>query len=418
MRKLQTAITGTAGDSFLLAASPVSRAMMVGQLKRDALWLAGQCDQLFIVAHSQGCAVSYLALCEALPAELRKVTWIGSGLRKLEILRAAERRPGSVLAGWAVAVLPLTVWFLVVRPSLGWTWEVGVTNLLVALACVGSYIVGLMTLIWGLRVGATSLWLRLWADLNVGLTEIFASHDPVPNGPLFDDNPSEYLKVDTREVRNRASLVSDHTAYWGNIEEVVLPLGLEIAKAIGLPVDHLLHSDDQRLKGGIKRRHHRVNSLIALRCVVFAGGAWLVQANWSHWTDLAVIAANQASGFVSDFAVQVREFKAPFQMLLVDLAVMLGSFISVTIAWRLWDLHEQQALLMRDQPNKAAVGLLTWVMVACASAPSVSASSAVFGPTGTGIAIALLSVVPLLFAFLSMANTKTAFDPAQTPKQT
>ena len=41
MQALRHILTGTLGDSFLLTASPTSRATMVGQFKRDLAWLAG-----------------------------------------------------------------------------------------------------------------------------------------------------------------------------------------------------------------------------------------------------------------------------------------------------------------------------------------------------------------------------------------
>ena len=219
---LQSAIVGALGDSYLLVASPVSRAMIVARCKNNLQWLCDRCDKVLLVAHSQGCAVSCLALTESLPSELREVTWIGSGLRKLEILRAAERDDTTVTAGWLVATMPFVLW-----SQISAILETGLSegNVFVTVLAIGAYLFGIIRLVLILRVGATAAWVRLWQALDVRLSEIYATHDPVPHGPLFDQTTAQHGELPAQPVNNRASWVGDHTSYWRNIEEVVSTAG-------------------------------------------------------------------------------------------------------------------------------------------------------------------------------------------------
>ncbi len=67
-------------------------------------------------------------------------------------------------------------------------------------------------------------WMR-WVD-------IYASADPVPNGPLLDDfEPKDVL---TTEITNVGSALKDHTAYWKNTDEFLPRVAIELIEKAGL----------------------------------------------------------------------------------------------------------------------------------------------------------------------------------------
>ncbi len=409
MRALQSALVGSLGDSFLLVSSPVSRAMIVAQCKRDLHWLAQRCDEVFVVAHSQGCAVSYLAMCESMPDEVTEVAWIGSGLRKLEVLRALQRDNVAAIGGWLTATLPFVGYGLIERLVNGhWTWADTPYQMFFTLLTGLAYLMGIGILVWATRGGATPLWLRMWADRGVRLMELHASHDPVPHGPLFDEDSAEAALIHSHEVRNRASVLADHTSYWRNIEEVVLPLALRIAAAVGVPVAGLLAHDGPWLSAGVKRRHLRVRVLMLLRTVWFAGCVALLWRAGSQWVSLAGVAASQASDLLFGNG-DLSALGPPARRLLPDLLLWMGlPFFGLMLGWRLWDEHEQRALLLRKRPSGGYETLVFTLMLGAMAAPCVAAAQLDLGHT-----IAVLVGIPFVLAmtYSSLGGAAKAFLP-------
>lgn len=68
LRRLQQRISASLGDSYVLVTRPVEAAAIVGRVRRDLAWLAEQCDQVVVVAHSQGGAVLNEVLRQELAA--------------------------------------------------------------------------------------------------------------------------------------------------------------------------------------------------------------------------------------------------------------------------------------------------------------------------------------------------------------
>ena len=416
MRGLQSTLVGTLGDSFLLVSSPVSRAMIVAQCKRDLDWLAARCDRVFVVAHSQGCAVSYLAMCESLPEAVSEVTWIGSGLRKLEVLRTLQRDNVAAIGGWLTATLPFVGYGLLAQLVKGrWTWTDTPYHMLFAVLTALAYLMGIGILVWATRGGATPLRLRLWNERGVRLTELHASHDPVPHGPLFDEGSAEAPLIRSQKVRNNASVLGDHTGYWRNVEEVVLPLALRIAAAVGVPVSSLLAHDPQWHASGVTRRHQRVTALMLLRVLWAAGCAALVWRGWADWASFAGWAAGQAPGLLMGGS-DLSALAAPARRLLPDLLLWMGlPLFGLSLGWRLWEEHEQRALLLRKRPSGLYETVLVTLMLSAATVPVAWAlerntAGALIGP------FALAFVVAMLYA--SLGGAEKAFLPVtlRSPK--
>ncbi|MBX3733759.1 MAG: hypothetical protein KF791_14335 [Verrucomicrobiae bacterium] len=402
-RSLQSSMVGALGDSYLLVASPVSRAMIVGRCTRNLEWLCDRCDTVLLVAHSQGCAVSYLALTSSLPAELREVTWIGSGLRKLEVLRSAERDDTIVTAGWMVATMPFVLWSQITAiQENGLSWG----NVIVTLLAVGFYLYGIVRLVLILRVGATAAWFQSWQTLGVRLSEIYATHDPVPHGPLFDQTTARHGELPSQPVNNQASWVSDHTAYWRNTEQVVLPLGLRIAAALGVPVDRLLASDSDLLARATRRRTHRVQALVLLRAITLLGGIgliWLEADPFVHAGRALMAWAAGTIGFDAGTGTGVSQV---LWACMRTAAWVVLPWLALVTAWRGWEAHEQRCVLLRRPPSSFIEFALVAVLVAAAAVPAGRAAAVAWGDPGAGAAIAVILVGSIFVAVMYVLSAQ------------
>lgn len=413
MRSVQSALIGTLGDSFLLVASPVSRAMIVAQCKRDLLWVSSQCDKVLLVAHSQGCAVSYLALCEQRPAELVEVSWVGSGLRKLEALRTAERNPRSLGLAWLVGTMPILVWGLAHDLWVRARWDGAGSR--VFWLCLFSlfFLIGLLHLLKPLRSGATRIWLDAWQALKLRIFDIYATDDPVPNGPLAEHSAAADAQIIPCEVRNLASCTGDHTSYWRNLEEVTLPLALRMAEAMRMPLKQLVDGDEARLAAGIRRRHHRVRWRIILQTLIGLGGVALVFSRWDLWADLARIAAQP--GLVwklvidTGTAVDPEPLMPALRELLPELLVWLVlPLAALALIWNGWEAHEQRAWLMRDEPDSWLEMLIMLGLTAAALTPAARAAATQIAAPGAGaLAMAYVLLAGVFVAIMYVLAVKS-----------
>jgi len=373
MRAVQATLVGTLGDSLLLVSSPVSRAMIVGQCKRDLQWLADRCEQVHVVAHSQGCAVSYLALRETLPGAVREVSWLGSGLRKLEILRGAERDPKQVKWGWVAATMPFVVGATGYNLVSQWSWSALVT-LLVSL---GAYLIGLLVLIDLKTTHSLSESIKRWPGLR--LHDVYASSDPVPNGPLFDSGTAAPDTLHPLQVHNLASWFGDHTRYWRNLEEVVLPIAWRISAALGVPTAQLLPGDADWFKAGTRRRQYRVQALVWLRNIVLAGGGWVLLCDLANWRTLGGSALDQAWAWGWGNGVDAQSITSPLRVVLPELVWwVLLPYAVLMLAWRGWELLDQRAFLARTRSS----GFLEWLL-------AMAMSAAILTPVSRAVALSL-----------------------------
>ena len=399
---LQSAILGTLGDSCLLVGSPVSRAMIVERCARDLRWMNERCEHLFVVGHSQGCAVSYLALGEHLPDTLREVTWIGSGLRKLEALHDAERDDTLILAGWCMAALPWVLWSQTTTIH-----ESGLSTgtLIVTLVAAAFYVYGTWRLLNVLRVGTTAIRLREWHTKGLRLSEVYATADPVPQGPLFDVTSQEHFPLPAKRVHNCGSWLSDHTAYWRNIEQIILPMGLKIAAALGVPVERLLADDTLLLERAEARRVHRVRALVTLRLVTIVGAVavlWLESATLTEAASALMAWASLSDGL-------------PMQAVLAclpALAWIILPYLGLVLAWHAWERLEQRSFLLRAEPSALLESFLVGAMVTASTLPIGGAAMLLWHEAPPQIIIAQIAVLAIfcaVFYVLAMQSPQKAF---------
>lgn len=298
---LQRGLANGLGDSYVLVQSPFQYTAMVGRVQRDAKWLADQCDHVVVIAHSQGAAVTYDAMRSPpdRPEQVSLLITFGQGLRKLRSLAALHRTSLLTWAGrgfWALfgisslclmllglsaivvgcqAVrcdgLPLPAdisIFEAVRAELGSRWG------LIGLAAVGAVFVSQLLIFSLAQSGDKRLESALEGELKkMGLApgtfewlDLYASADPVPNGPLVTAG-AEPPGFQTRQVRNLGSTIVDHSRYWQNPMEFVTMVVVRTALVAGWRLDSAWDGDEARIKAAYAMRNQRVSVLTGFRLI-------------------------------------------------------------------------------------------------------------------------------------------------------
>lgn len=337
---VQRVMARTIGDSHVLLGSPMQAAAILNQVRRDLGWLSGRCNKVVMVAHSQGAAVAYKALDGNTFAKLELLMTYGSGLGKLTEVQAVQGLEQRWHA-WMVPIG--TFLFAVSAPSALSAFQniggdkkiafvgggvflvaMGLVSLIVTLEMflepnkppwfekVKERISSLVMLLWigggvviwlavfwesalGILFGA-SLVLMMWRSEEMyelrqstrcllaqrqgaSWLDIYASADPVPNGPLVNDK-SENLR--TVQVHNFGSWLFDHTAYWRNYDGFVSLVAIELTRVGGHDISHLRRGDCERLAQATDRRRWRVAWLQGARLAAVAGSLWACALSWKH----------------------------------------------------------------------------------------------------------------------------------------
>lgn len=216
---LQARLSGTFGDPYVLAASPIRFGAMVSQVQRDLRWLRDHgCGPIAVVAHSQGTAIAHAALWSERDPPVGLFVTYGSAISKLHLLRSVLGRGARLFVGGILS----TAGIAVLTASLVLLWLYGRDPLLFLPTAVGIglYLAGIFVPVTGAsELHARDLRLPELAARGVSRWfDYFATADPVPDGALpFPDRPG----FRSRSIRNRDSLLRDHTTYWENREEFV-----------------------------------------------------------------------------------------------------------------------------------------------------------------------------------------------------
>jgi hypothetical protein len=313
-------LTGTLGDSYVLLESPVQNAAARRALHRNIDWLAGRCDTVIVVAHSQGAALARLALAERTHPKVHLLVTFGSGVAKLEEL---EERSTGRLARTVQAILAVSLLGVALLPralsqmedddlrSLVWT---AFFMMPVALVLAAMTVVRRALEDWPTRAAALSLAPLDWIDY-------WATSDPVPNGPLARDGVVDRLQ--SVKLTNRISWLSDHSSYWENRDEFVLPLLVELDRRAdaGLFVDGRPGPIPS-----IPGRRARVAVLAAARAVTGLMAAPL--ALFAFREQLAVFGQEAILRPLAD-----RPLTRPVSELLTGLGSLAGAVIGPLVDW-------------------------------------------------------------------------------------
>jgi hypothetical protein len=413
-RWIQLALSASIGDSYLFTANPIVESAIVTRVQRDIEWLAVRCDEVVVVAHSQGAAIAYEAIQqwtwrECVPKPLKRLITYGSGLRKLFELKSALRR-----SAWAEP--SQWTFFVVVALLLSGALAlllvllfVGQVSVLGALA--GGIVVYLFLL--GLMMAAAENLKRRPTLLPVTWDDLYASHDPVSSGPIcveagetppprgpLDESGDPVLAfyLRQRDVVNRCSAVGDHTSYWSGLDDFVARVVTRLLAVSSIQV-HSLTPDWLDVAGD--RRQWRVRFLSGCRAVAAIAAITVF------------LSTSQSSGFLAEIGRSTKEFarespgwvnSGPIQVVAAAAADALVGATAVGLAvglcvyllyafgrlgWTMWERQElnQFFFMMGYAPR-------------------------VVGPTVLGLAwLALIGFPHVASAFLRRAALDTPFSP-------
>jgi hypothetical protein len=112
---VQRVLSGTVGDSMILLASPVQRAAIVDRVHDAYRWLVRmRCDEVVIVAHSQGAAIAHEMLRSRDCSKVGLFVSLGSGLRKLKEIESVMEEGSPILwfASLSSTALVITIYML------------------------------------------------------------------------------------------------------------------------------------------------------------------------------------------------------------------------------------------------------------------------------------------------------------------
>jgi hypothetical protein len=267
------------GDAYLFCLDGPARGAMKQRISRDLAWLLDRCDQVAVVAHSQGAALCHDVLSgvnelrPGRPVDL--FVTVGSGVRRLYGMRELYRNQQLQALGWqgVLAALASTVGLLVAGIGLAvgsGSWPAvlagGVLVLLGAAwqVRVHGKIAGQVTKpLPKLALPATSA--NAWIDY-------YATADPVPNGPICTD-AKEPGRVDVEScvVHNYRSVSEDHSGYVDNTDQVLTRLALHLADSANTGL--ALKFTDPTVRDGWRWRRWRTMCRSIARDLLLGSGA-------------------------------------------------------------------------------------------------------------------------------------------------
>ncbi len=287
-------LAGSFGDLLVLVRSPIRFAAMAERVRQDIDLVGRRCDEMFVVAHSQGSAVAWHAIRRvaaaraaagqgAPPPTLTRFVSFGQALRKLKALYrfSTEGEPwrtvATTLASAITVLLAGVAWFAgsAFATALGGTapdpgWVMSVAYLL------SGAVLLLMPLAVIVRYNEVKTQEKLADELDAvqrgmgadfGWVDLWASADPASNGPLFDDLPAG---VASHRIRNSASTLFDHSTYWSNITEFVTAIVLLAAHRTGPTGISAPVWVPDRLRAAARTRNRRVTMLAVGRIIFFS----------------------------------------------------------------------------------------------------------------------------------------------------
>lgn len=366
---LERAMTGVLGDGYVFVTDDLQRRAILERVRRDLRWLLARCRKVVVVCHSQGAAITRTALegtTEGRSPQLDSIVSLGAGLKILDTLVEYLHDPRAMRAGWAAIGGAVA---LVAGAAFGFGSGVGAPILLT----------GLVALVYGGVKAAELLAGDPLFPPNVGMVghwhDYYAAHDPVPFGPIVDENKPSYT---SHRVYNRDSVVSDHTTYWENADEFVGPLARHLAKAAGFaPVASLLPDDAEVLERAGALRAARVRALVITRWVL---GACAVALSVAFSLEIAQAASWAAAWLMSRFSADAPETALPAAILgsaLPPIFPILAYLAVLVPLWRVWGSRELAAVIRRDA-NARRTGWFAVHVFSTAAAVAISTALAVW----------------------------------------
>jgi hypothetical protein len=369
VKGVQRTLVETLGDSLVFTKEEIDSAQIKTSVTKDLEWLFTQCEKVAVIAHSQGAAVSHTVLSERArhkqpPIDL--LITFGSGLRKLFELRKT-RSTLHLTLGWLVVFgFTLDLISIFVSPGASpFSVAMRVGGLALAIAGIGPIFMLVTSDSPELINKVNESWRHslTWEDF-------YASHDPVSNGKLFLISGAPLV---SKRIHNRASIYTDHTTYWDNVDDFVGRVIHELTK-----LSQLRSSiDEEKLKEATAdatlQREWRVGWLQfgrAVLSVLFVAVAWrsavFLSPFLSRTLPLAAVPVSLAAGVAgSAIAIQLE-------------------YLMLRGAWRWWDATDGNRLFAREPYEDRCLAFLFFAIV-LGGTIGLAGSASVFPWTRQGV---------------------------------
>jgi hypothetical protein len=182
--------------------------------------------------------------------------------------------------------------------------------------------------------------------------DLYASADPVPNGPTQLRGGSDATKFKSIRIFNLGSSFADHTAYWDNLDGFVLPVVRACAETVESSWKNELPPESPEIK---RRAAWRVGWLRLARATVYL--SWLVAgaALWSFHGNAVPLPFKLPSWLPSIVPTTAR-------LMLFAAGIIVAASVSfgiVRFVWKRWVRAEQQMVL----GHQAIDGNAFWPLV-------------------------------------------------------
>lgn len=445
VKGLANNLSGSFGDLMILVRSPVRFAAMAEQVRSDIDDMYIRCDQVIVLAHSQGSAVSWHAIRRTadrkpeIRSQIALFMSFGQAFRKLKSLYRVHRSSGReqmtflglatlstillVLAGWQGAgVLGELV---KTQFNLGAVWGHIGSNVIWFGAAVAVVLLMQEVLVGLARandIGAEGEVLEEIKDVQKALPgfrwmDLWASADPAPNGPLLTNLPTG---VESYKIRNVGSTILDHAIYWSN--RTVFVSAVAFAAASLAPPSPIGTRDliPEPLRAAAKVRGRRVTMLLAGRVLFFTA---LVTAIWGvrhHLWDwgAAILTWLDSLPLPDWFGTQDPSTVTG----LVAAAVIA---ISGLIVWLLtikgWDAiigADEAAFFAREPARGWTAGAVVWLLVAILLPTGAMVGLSIYLANWLVlVAYILIAAFAMPLVLISLSEGGTTLDQAPKPPE-
>jgi hypothetical protein len=347
-------LLGTIGQSYALKTSSVRRNAIVRAVIRDLEFVAGKCQRVAVVSHSQGAEVARLVFQNRRWPMVRRWVTFGAGIVPLAALEGdredepQRRRVAALLllcsavvaavGGLAIAELLFGATLPWLSTAAGWSRSHGIW-----IGIVPGVALAFMLSAPPWRSDVSRLMLGRWHDY-------YASHDPVPGGPIQDDAT---LAKESRIFNTRFAL-RDHTTYFENTEEFVAPVALDLFELAGLGT--CTRAAEPALASAAARRDvHtwwrmalRLSAVYAFIAIVAATALRDSAARAIGWRDAAASAWASADGWAAWGALLGSGVAGRIALDLWPAWVLALAYFTLRPAWSAWWSARSRSTLFAD----------------------------------------------------------------------
>lgn len=386
--KLPRVLAASLGDVYVILTTHIDRASIRDQIVRNHVWLRGQCDDnTVVVAHSAGSAVTHQLLRDGRLAGVHTYVTLGEAIWRMKWMVDLSRtravmRIGAI--GLAVTGTVCLAGGVIAASAAAWPCVAILLGAGIALHSASVAIVRKHTDTDSIRLAAVDL----LGDIDVRWRDYVASSDPVPAGALtepahttvpsrrsaVDPDRSHYVPIG---VRNRRSIIRDHTSYTANTEGFVAGLACDLAAADNHVPALALTITPGELKEGRDARALRTLSLALMRATsAFVGLTVVVvaAANPGGWSNVGEQVDWVSEALKSMLPEDLDPHVTAHNVGIATVAVLfVAAWLLATQGWGIWDRMERKRFFgpekgsTRLRNGQLAVAAGWWICTATAA---------------------------------------------------